>query len=158
MTNTTSPRLRSLSSTLLCVCSMLFGLTACDPEQIDSDAEFRAGDLDLDSLKPGQCLPLADELTTVTTEEWTIGAGVPKGIIIDDHLLLTSIFEDNVMLRISGPAGTYDDTLATATATVLYNSPELDDDCGFCDGLCVDGKCIMNLPPFAVGPEGICAN
>jgi hypothetical protein len=137
----------------LYACSMLV-LAACDVASLDADAEFRAAELELP--KPGQCLPLDDELTSVTTEAWSLPLGLPEGIIIDDHLLLTSIFEDNVMLRISGPAGTEGDVLIAATATAFLDDPELENDCGFCDGLCVDGKCIMDLPPYAISRDGIC--
>jgi hypothetical protein len=159
MTTSILPCPGRLSSWLMSVgvCAALVGLAACDVDQSDNgDAEFRGGELDLDSLKPGECLPLGEQITTATTEAWKLGAGLPKGIIIEDHLLLTSVFEDNVMLRVSGPAITDDDTLVTATATVLFNNPEIDDPCGFCDGLCVDGKCLMDLPTFAVTVEGIC--
>jgi hypothetical protein len=133
---------------------MLVVLAACDAEPLD--AEFRSGELELELLKPGQCLPLDDGLTSVTTQAWSLPLGLPAGIIIDDHLLLTSIFEDNVMLRISGPASTEGDVLIAEAATAFIDDPELDDDCGFCDGLCVDGKCLMDLPPFSVSRDGVC--
>jgi hypothetical protein len=153
-TPTSPPKLPSW----LYACSLLAVLTACDVEPVDADTEFRAGELELELLKPGQCLPLDDELTSVTTEAWNLPLGLPAGIIIEDHLLLTSIFEDNVMLRISGPAATEGSVLTAATATAFYDDPELENepDCGFCDGLCVDGKCLMDLPPFAVSRDGIC--
>jgi hypothetical protein len=143
-------------SSWLAACSMLVVLAACDVEPHDGDAQFRAQELELELLEPGQCLPLDDELVSVTTDAWKLPLGLPAGIIIDDHLLLTSIFEDNVMLRISGPAGTEGDVLYAATATAVYDEPELENDCGFCDGLCVDGKCLMDLPPFAISRDGIC--
>jgi hypothetical protein len=154
----THPNLTSRSklSSWLPACMMLVVLAACEAEPLDDDTEFRAGELDLESLERGQCLPLDDELTSVTTEAWKLPLGLPAGIIIDDHLLLTSIFEDNVMLRISGPASTEGDVLIAATATALYDEPELENDCGFCDGLCVDGKCLMDLPPYAISRDGIC--
>jgi hypothetical protein len=135
---------------------MIVVLAACDVEPLDVDADFRAAELELESLEPGQCLALDDELTSVTTHAWSLPLGLPKGIIIDDHLLLTSIFEANVMLRISGPAAAEGDVLIAATATALYDDPELANDCGFCDGLCVDGKCLMDLPPFSISRDGIC--
>lgn len=160
MTTSTTVSLRRVNPWLLSfgVCSMLVGLTACDVDpSTTSDAEFRAGPLELDSLEPGECLLLDEGTASATTKKWTLGAGLPKGIIIDDHLLLTSVFEDNVMLRISGPASVDDGVLTSATATAIYNSPELDDPCdGFCDGLCVDGECYMNLPSFAVSLDGVC--
>lgn len=135
---------------------MLVVLAACDAESPDVDSEFRAGELELELLKPGQCLPLDDELTSVTTQAWSLPLGLPEGIIIEDHLLLTSIFEDNVMLRISGPASTEGDVLIAATATAFQDDPELDNDCGFCDGLCVDGKCLMDLPSYSISRDGVC--
>jgi hypothetical protein len=151
-THTSGPKLCSW----LYACSLLVVLTACDVEPLDADTNFRAAELELELLKPGQCLPLDDELTSVTTDAWNLPLGLPAGIIIDDHLLLASIFEDNVMLRISGPASTEGDVIIAAAATALYDNPEIDDDCGFCDGLCVDGKCLMDLPPFAISRDGIC--
>lgn len=151
-TLTSGPKL----SSWLYACSMLVVLAACDVEPLDADVDFRAGELELDSLERGQCLPLDDELTSVTTQAWNLPLGLPNGIIIDDHLLLTSIFEDNVMLRISGPASTEGDVIIAATATAFLDDPELEDDCGFCDGLCVDGKCLMDLPPFSISRDGIC--
>lgn len=143
----------------LCACSMLVGLAACDAEPLDdADTEFRAVRVELESLEPGHCLPLDDTLTSVTTGEWTLWPGLPKNIIIDDHLLLTSVFEDNVMLRISGPASTEGEVLTAASATALYDDPELENDCGSCDGVCVDGMCIMDLSPYAISSEGICNN
>jgi hypothetical protein len=142
----------------LAACSLLVVLAACDVESHDADAEFRAVDLELESLKPDQCIPLDDELTSVTTQAWSRPLGLPEGIIIDDHLLLTSIFEDNVMLRISGPASTEENVLTAAAATVWYDDPELENNCEeeFCDGLCVDGDCLMDLPPFSISRDGIC--
>lgn len=147
---------RTKLSSWLAACSMLVVLAACDAES--PEADFRAADLELDSLERGQCLPLDDELTSVTTDEWNLPLGLPEGIIIDDHLLLTSIFEDNVMLRISGPASTEGEVLIAATATAFYDDPELENNCEeeFCDGLCLDGECYMNLPPFAISRDGIC--
>jgi hypothetical protein len=155
MTHTTLTSHPKLSS-WLAACSILVVLAACDAES--PDADFRAGDLDLESLERGQCLPLDDELTSVTTQAWSLPLGLPAGIIIDDHLLLTSIFEDNVMLRISGPAGTEGSVLTAAAATAWYDDPELENNCEeeFCDGLCVDGDCLMDLPPFAISRDGIC--
>lgn len=146
---------RRLLASWLSACSLLVALTGCDTEPVDGE-QLRAAELDLEALEPGECLPLADEIASVTTGAWRIWPGVPKGIIIDDHLLLTSIFEDNVMLRVDGPASGEDDVLVVAAATVLYDDPDIEPDCGFCDGLCVDGKCLMDLPPFAITHEGIC--
>lgn len=129
---------------------------ACEAEPNDAEHEFRAESLDLDGLEVGQCLPLDDGIESVKAERWTRWPGLPAGIIIDDHLLLTSIFEDNVMLRVNGPASSTDASILVAEATAIWDDPELEPDCGFCDGLCVDGKCIMDLPPFSIGPAGIC--
>lgn len=155
MTHTTFTSRPKLSS-WLAACSMFAMLAACEAEPLDGDAEFRSGDLELDSLERGECLPLDDELTAVTTQKWSLPLGLPAGIIIDDHLLLTSIFEDNVMLRISGPASTEGDVLTAQTATAFIDDADLENDCGFCDGLCVDGKCLMNLPPFSISSAGVC--
>jgi hypothetical protein len=141
---------------LLPLCSLLAPLVGCEAEPSDDDLELRADELDLDSLEPGQCLALGDTLESVHAEIWTEWPGLPAGIIIDDHLLLTSIFEDNVMLRVDGPASQDDTTLVVGHATAIWDDPALEGGCGFCDGLCVDGKCIMDLPPFSIGRDGLC--
>lgn len=148
-----SPR---LLGSWLYACTMLLGITACEGEPLDAETELRAGEIDLESLEPGQCLPLDEEISSVTTSEWTRWPGLPKGIIIDDHLLLTSVFEDNVMLRVDGPAVGEGDVLVVANATAIYDDPEIELDCGYCDGVCVDGMCIMDIPPFAITRDGIC--
>lgn len=141
---------------LLPLCSLLVPLVGCEAEPADDDLELRADELDLEGLEPGQCLALGDGIESVQAEKWTQWPGLPAGIIIDDHLLLTSIFEDNVMLRVDGPASGEDTTLVVARATAIWDDPESEPDCGFCDGLCVDGKCIMDLPPFSIGRDGLC--
>ncbi|EDM77142.1 hypothetical protein PPSIR1_30706 [Plesiocystis pacifica SIR-1] len=146
---------RTRFARLLSACSLLVGLSACGPEALGPDETFRG--VELEDLEPGQCAPLHEGIEAVTAEKWRVAKGLPEGIVIDDHLLLTSVFEDNVMLRVSGPATSEGEVLMVETATAIYNHPLLDDPCdGFCDGICIDGECYMNIPPYSVTVEGIC--
>ncbi|MEL6349929.1 MAG: hypothetical protein AAFV53_42900 [Myxococcota bacterium] len=51
----------------------------------------------------------------------------------------TSVIENDIIFLASNIV-IEDDVMYAATASVSLNG----DDCGFCDGLCVDGKCIMD--------------
>lgn len=141
----------------ICACALLLGLSACDAEPSDdAAADFRADELDLESLERGECVALPDSLEQVRAEKWTLSPGTPSIIVEDNVMYMYIVIEDDIMLRVGGSASVDDLELAVATATATYDDPELANDCGFCDGLCVDGKCLMNLPPFVIAREGIC--
>lgn len=146
--------LRRLALSLY-TCTLLVPLAACDAEREPDASELRGDTLDPDALEVGECVALPEAIESVYASKWTLWPTLPKIIIEDNVMYLYIVIEDDIMLRVAGPE-VGDDQLMVDSAIAIVDDPELANDCGFCDGLCVDGKCLMNLPPFAIGREGLC--
>lgn len=92
----------------------------------------------------GECY--VTETVSLAAETWDINEGVEIEDAdfseIDGYRMLASsiVIEDDVIFSIAGDIIIEDDVMYATSVTVSLTS----DDCGFCDGLCVDGKCIMD--------------
>lgn len=139
----------------LSTCTLLVPLAACDAEGPSDASELRGDTLDPDALEVGQCVALPEAIASVYASKWTLWPTLAAIIVEDNVMYLDIVIEDDIMLRVTTPE-VGDDQLIVDSAIAIADDPELANDCGFCDGLCVDGKCLMNLPPFAIGREGLC--
>lgn len=139
----------------LCTTTLLVPLAACDGEGPSDASELRGDTLDPDALEVGECVALPDAIESVYASKWTLWPTLASIIVEDNVMYLYIVIENDIMLRVAGPE-VGDDQLMVDSAIAIVDDPELANDCGFCDGLCVDGKCLMNLPPFSIGREGLC--